>query len=523
MLFKYLFRLLARFAPFARAAWATRYRRAIAVAVSVALGAAAIAAGSSALHRGPQFSWRVSVAAGDYQGRATRAVRVLEREFYNGTGLWHMCVPLACNTKNRDWGSDSLTYVLYLRWLLTRDPSVPPIMATLADTAHAWVPADAGSSDTVMWDAIADAREYQVTGKATALAKARQAFAWVDSVMARGFASGACPGIDYQWPYGRGGGLKTLETATNYIKAALLLHEITGSASYLDKAEREYRQVRRYFLVGKVPLYTVYVFDDGSACRPLPGRYFASVNGNMIWAGSALAADTGRQGFARQAIATASAVRAHLGDGAGVYADLQADNDVVEPLVEGMYRLATRDHQRMAADWLLAAASAAGGDQNAAGEFGRFFDGPPPTVVATAWQVNGGAALMQAAAALDPHGRPADPGFWQRAAYVADARGLTGSELRFTVTGRAVAILGSVGAVCCLSGHARVFVDGAETFDRTGIWQNMTSPSVRQPDQVLFAWRWRSAGRHTITIRPGIPDGEEGGSFFQMNGYLVVR
>src|SRR5712692_7399365 len=130
MLRKYPFRLLVRFAPFA---------------VSAALAAAAIVAGSSALHRGSQFSWHVSIATGDYQDRAARAASLLEREFYNGTGLWHMCVPLACNTKNRDWGSDSLTYVLYLRWLLTRDPSVPPIMTTLAATAHAWVPADAGS------------------------------------------------------------------------------------------------------------------------------------------------------------------------------------------------------------------------------------------------------------------------------------------------------------------------------------------------------------------------------------------
>ena len=45
---------------------------------------------------------------------------------------------------------------------------------------------------------------------------------------------------------------------------------------------------------------------------------------------------------------------------------------------------------------------------------------------------------------------------------------------------------------------------------------------VRQPDQVLFAWRWPSAGHHTITIRPGIPDAAEGGSYFQMDGYLVV-
>ena len=51
----------------------------------------------------------------------------------------------------------------------------------------------------------------------------------------------------------------------------------------------------------------------------------------------------------------------------------------------------------------------------------------------------------------------------------------------------------------------------------------MTSPSVQQPDQVLFAWRWQRPGRHTITIKPGIRDTMEGGSFFAMNGYLLVR
>src|SRR5215467_961488 len=282
---------IAKLAPY------TRYRRYAAVAASLAVGLVAIAAGSSTLRHGRGSSWPVGVANGDFAGRATRAVRLLERTFYNGTGLWHMCVSLPCSTKNRDWGSDSLTYVLYFRWMLTRDRSVPPIMRTLASTAHAWVRGDKGSSDTVMWDAIAEAREYQVTGSAVALAKAVQAFRWVDSVMAPGFATGACPDIDYQWPYGRGTGLKTLETATNYIKAALLLHEITGSAAYLAKAESEYQQVRRHFLIGSAPLYTVYVFDDGSTCRPLPGRYFASVNGNMIWAGSALAADTGNRAY----------------------------------------------------------------------------------------------------------------------------------------------------------------------------------------------------------------------------------
>ena len=487
------------------------------------MAAAALAGGSAAFSRNQGFIWRVRSASGDYATRAATSARLLEHTFYNGTGLWHMCAGLQCSTKNRDWGSDSLTYALWFRWSLSRDPAIPPLMRTLAQTAHAWIPGDKGSSDTVMWDSIANSREYQVSGLQAALAKAKAAFAWVDSVMAGGFGSGACPDIDYQWPHGEGGYLKTLETATNYIKAALLLHQITGSASYLAKAQAQYEQVRRYFLIGSVPLYTVYVFDNGTTCRALPGRYFASVNGNMIWAGAALAASTGDRGYLREAIATAQAVRSRLSDAAGVYADLQADNDVVEPLIEAMYTLATSEHRAFARQWLLSAASAAGADQNAAGEFGRFFDGPPPMSVATAWQINGGIALMQAAAALDPHARPADPGFWRRARYVTDDRDLGDSALRISFSGRAIAIMGSVGAQCCIAGHARVFVDGTETFDRTGIWQNMTSPSVEQPHQVLFAWRWQRPGRHTITIKPGIRDTMEGGSFFAMNGYLLVR
>ncbi len=514
---------MSRFVRAARAPGWPGYRGRIAVPLSVILAVLAIAGGSSVLRQAPEFDWRVRIATGNYTQRAALAVSALERTFYNGTGLWHMCAGLTCSTKNRDWGSDALTYDLYLRWRLTGDRTVPPIMSTLAATAVTWTAGQAGSSDTVMWDAIADAREYQVTGKPIALAKAKAAFAWVDSVHAAAFGAGACPDVDYQWPGGKGGYLKTLETATNYIKAALLLRQLTGSGRYLARAENEYEQVRRYFLDQRAQLYTVYVFDDGTDCRALPGRYFASVNGNMIWAGAALAAATGRNEYLNQAIATARGVSAHLGDATGVYADLQADNDVSEPLVEAMYVLASRDHQAFAIRWLLRSASAAGADQNAAGQFGRFFDGPPPTAEATAWQVNGGAALMEAAAALDRAGRPADPAFWQRARFVSEPRGLRGPALRVSFTGRAIAIMGSIGAVCCVTGHAQVFVDGTQTFDRTGIWQNMTSPSVRQPDQVLFAWRWRSAGRHTITIRPGIADAEEGGSFFQMTGYLVVR
>ncbi len=415
--------LLLRLHSRRRAAPPARYRRVTAVVVSVAVAAGAFAAGSAAFSRDRAFTWHVRLASGDYAARAAASASLLEHTYYNGTGLWHMCARMRCSTKNRDWGSDSLTYALWFRWSRTRDPAIPALMRTLAQTAHAWAAGD------------------EVTGSKVALAKAKAAFTWVDSVMADGFGSGACPEIDYQWPHGRGGNLKTLETATNYIKAALLLHEITGSASYLAKAQAQYAQVRRYFLIGNVPLYTVYVFDNGTTCRALPGRYFASVNGNMIWAGSALAADTGDRAYLRQAIATARAVRSRLSDAAGVYADLQADNDVVEPLVEAMFALATRNHLEFATRWLLDTASAAGADQNAAGEFGRFFDGPPPTSVATAWQINGGIALIQAAAALDPHGAPADPRFWQRATYVADDLDMGDSSPRISFTGRAIAIM----------------------------------------------------------------------------------
>ena len=410
--------------------------------------------------------------------------------------------------------------MLYFRWLTAHDPTVLPLVRTLVQTAHLWTPGEHGSSDSVMWDAVADVRMYQVTGSAVALAKAQAAIRWIGTVP--GLATGACPVIDYQWPYGHRGRLKTIETESNYIKAALLLYQITGKQRYLAQAQAQYAVVRRYFFVPSARLYTAYMFDSGSACQDVPGQYFASVNGNMIWAGQALAAATGAGWYLSQAVATARSVQAHLSDATGVFADLQADNDITGPLVEAMYSLATTGHQAFAARWLMTNASAAGAADNSLGEIGRFFDGPPPGTLATAWQISGGIALMQAAAALDPGGRPADRGFWAHATFVADGRSLHGRALRIAFTGRAIAIMGTIGDVCCAAGHARVFVDGVQTFNRAGIWQNMSSPSRRQPDQVLFAWRWKTDGHHVITIRPARYDPEEGGSFFAMTGYQVV-
>src|SRR5258708_25076269 len=128
---------------------------------------------------------------------AARAAMTLEHSYYTGAGTWNMCVPAICRKKNLDWGADSLTYALYLHWQLAGDGAVAPIMTALTTTAHQYGPADKGWSDVPVWDAIADVREYQVTGDPAALAKAEAAFAEVDSFGARAFAAGGGPPVDY--------------------------------------------------------------------------------------------------------------------------------------------------------------------------------------------------------------------------------------------------------------------------------------------------------------------------------------
>jgi hypothetical protein len=458
-----------------------------------------------------------------YADLAAQATRTLEQRYYAGAGKWNVCLPRICGTGNLDWGTDSLTYALYLHWTITGDRRVPAMMNALTGTAYNYSPAVYSSSDVPAWDAIADVREYQVTGNPTAIAKAEAAFRYLAVDKASSFERGACPSIDYQLPGGLPTMLKTLESGSNFVKAALLLYQVTKYHGYLKAAESQYAAIRRYYLSPGVPLYTVYVFDNGKVCSQAPARYFGSVNGNMIWAGYDLARLTGRNAYLDQAIATAKAVQQHLGDATGVYADLQAENDVSEPLIEAMFDLARFSHQAFARDWLLRAASAAGSDVNASGAYGRFFDGPPPRAPATDWQVNGGLTLAVAAGALDPRGRPAAPGFWTHAVFVHHDLRLIAVPVRFTFTGRAVAIIGTIGEHCCESGHARVYIDGTQTFDQTGIWQNKSSSSKSLPGTVLFAWRWPAPGTHTIEIRAGIGNTKEGTAFFHMNGYYLVR
>ena len=69
--------------------------------------------------------------------------------------------------------------------------------------------------------------------------------------------------------------------------------------------------------------------------------------------------------------------------------------------------------------------------------------------------------------------------------------------------------------------HARVFIDGRETFDGTGIWQNKSSSGRKIPNTVLFAWRWPKPGKHTISFKPGTPNAKEGGTFLHLRWSLV--
>jgi hypothetical protein len=460
---------------------------------------------------------------GTYAQAGDRAVAALLDVFYAGNGRWRACALDTCPQSNQDWGVDSLTYALYLRWRTTHDRALVPIMKALQLTAPSYPAPCRGSpcdawSDVPEWDAIAALREYEVTGQdPQALAKAEAAYAFVADGSV--YAAGACPEIRYQQPFGSANRLKTLETDANAIKASLLLYRATRNRAYLDAAVGRYASVRRFFLDPSVPLYSVYVFDDGTSCTQLPHRFFASVNGDMIWNGLDLFRQTRDVRYRSQAIATARAVATRLSDPAGVFADLQAENDIVEPLVEAMYDLATDAHVAFARRWILANAAAALSARAANGTFGRFFDGPPPGPNATAWQSNGGLALMIAAAALDPDGRLPSGQAWRGARSVAQP--VTSLPATVTFTGSAIAFVGTLGKVCCEAGHARVLVDGRETFDGTGIWQNKSSLGRELPGRVLFAWRWPKPGRHTIAFEPGEPNAKEGGPFLDLEGYLV--
>ncbi len=459
-----------------------------------------------------------------------QALQTLVSVFYDD-GAWRLCVPRPCgilSVSGFDWGADSLTAALWLRWSYSHDASIVPLMQALDAGGASYGTCTATScpswSDVPLWDSIAGSHEYLVTKAASALARAKGAFAYVDT--ATEFALGACPSIDFQLPVAGGNlapqvGLKTLETDSNYIKAALLLHQLTGEASYLDKATAKYAAVRQYFLDPSVRLYTVYVIDDGTRCTPITGRYYGSVNGNMIWNGLALATATGTASYEQDAVATAKAVAQDLSDPNGVYADLQTDDDVVEPLVEAMAALAAQPGQTFAANWITTNARAMAGARNASGVYGRFFDGPAPPDQVTGWQANGGLALAFAAGGLSPSGdATGNAEAWQGATSVASDQSMLPFSIGFT--GRAVAVFGTIGVTDSMLGQASVWVDGTETFDKTGIHQNESNTFGPVPDSILFAWRWPTSSAHSLRFDGQPTDPKDGSSFLHITGYAYV-
>lgn len=429
-----------------------------------------------------------------------------------------------CPTRASDWGADTLTATLALRRETAHDAAAVPALRMLLARLPRYAPPCAGApcaawSDVPLWDAVAALQAGRATGDvADARRVARAAFARV--ARARVYALGACPGIDYQQPFGGANRLKTLETDANYVRAALLLHAAGEGGALVRDARAHYATIRRWFLQ-RDGLYTVYLFDDGRTCRPLPGRTFASVNGIMIWNGLELARATGDGRYRGDALATARAVAARLDDGAGVFANLQAENDVAEPLVEAMLRVAREQRAAFARDWILRNARAAAAARDRAGDYARFFDGPAPRGPVTAWQVNGGFAVEVAAAALAPHALAAPRSF--AAGSHAGGFALGVGPYRLGFTGSGIALYGTLGERCCEAGHARVFVDGVEPVDRTGIWQNKSSAGLPLRDALLFAWRWPARGRHVLTFAPGVPNAKEGGSYLHVRAVTIQK
>lgn len=430
-------------------------------------------------------------AAGD------RAISAMLADFYTGRGTWRLCNRNSCGATNADWGADAATYTAYLRWRLTGDKRVVPVLRALARTAPQYPAPCAAApcsawSDTPAWDAVASMREYELFHRPAELERAEAALAYTQRSAA--FFTGACPSIPYQRPPQDGSDVKTLETVANAVKADLLIYRATRHRYYLSAARSGYDAARRYFLNRRLSLYTVHVQDDGATCTQVRDRFFASVNGAMIWNGLDLARITGDRRYMQEALATAHAVDNRLSDARGVFADIQGENDVVEPLVEAMYDVATQTSATFARTWLLRNAAAALASRNHHGSFARFFDGPPQRTTSI-WEANGGFALEIAAAALAPSVDALLPGAGWNA---RDDAGVMVTSLPATiqVNGTGIALVGTMSRLC-EHAHVRILIDGKQPTDRTGLWQN---PSMPGSTSVLFAWRWVEPGHHTIEL-----------------------
>src|SRR5579862_1658099 len=66
-----------------------------------------------------------------FSAAGRQALATLLHTWYGGNGSWRECDTAGCPEGTGDWGVDSLTYALYLRWATAADPSIPPVMSAL--------------------------------------------------------------------------------------------------------------------------------------------------------------------------------------------------------------------------------------------------------------------------------------------------------------------------------------------------------------------------------------------------------
>lgn len=125
------------------------------------------------------------------------ALQTMKTAFYDG-GNWNLCVPTKCGflpDDDFDWGADSMTAALYLRWSIENDATVVPMIKALdANGAAYGTCTDTNClmwSDVPLWDSIAGAHEHLVIASASSLHRAVTGFDFVDT--ANQFGTGACP------------------------------------------------------------------------------------------------------------------------------------------------------------------------------------------------------------------------------------------------------------------------------------------------------------------------------------------
>ena len=460
--------------------------------------------------------------SGRTYGDAGKASSTSLQELWFADGAWKLCLAPDCPVAQSGSGAAALTYDAYFAWRPkdSGDSSYGPLMAKIAATIPPFtrpcVNATCHTLSTVaMADAVALLRTYDPNETdRSGLAKVTGALDALDR--SKAYFRGACPEIPYAEPFGGKSMLKALATDSNYAKAAVSVAHYTLDTSYLDRGERRYLLARKFFFDPKAGLYTAYVLDDGKQCRQVPAQFQAGVNGDMIYVAYVLFVASRGAAYQAQATSVAQAVATKLSDARGILANLEDEHDSAEPLFEAFYVLAKYWNQDFALDFVTRNAAAVEGARTQTGSLGRFFDGPPPEDGVTAWQTSGGFAATLAAQALQPGDVLPSPGpGWTNARFTALGPQKMPQVIRFNGSG--IALRGTLGDRCCPAG-ARVFVDGVETFDRTGIRQSY-SPAGKIPNSVLFAWQWPTAGKHEIRLEAKSPSDAD--RAVHLSGYEV--